>query len=83
MYAVSGKRCSITLLGTGGGPIHGTRLVAHANNGSVSVSGNRIIYVSRPGYAGDDHFVYARQGSDMLNRPITRTVDVSVKVAAQ
>jgi hypothetical protein len=82
MYAVSGKRCSITLLRTGG-PIQSTRLVAQANNGSVSVSGNRVIYVSRSGYAGDDHFVYARQGMDMMNRPITRTVDVSVKVAAQ
>ena len=82
MFVVSGKRCNIALIRTDGGPIFSTRLVALAKNGSVSVSGNRIFYVSRPGYAGDDHFVYARQGMDMINRPVTRTVDISVRVAA-
>jgi hypothetical protein len=82
MYAASGRRCSITLLRSHG-PITATRLVAPASNGSVSVSGNRVVYVSRPGYSGDDRFVYVRQGMDSVNRPISRTVEVSVKVAAQ
>jgi hypothetical protein len=81
MYATSGRRCSITLLRSLG-PITTTRLVVPAGNGSVSVNGNQLVYVSRPGFAGDDRFVYVRQGMDMVNRPISRTVEVSVKVAA-
>ena len=81
MYTASGRRCSITLLRSRG-PIYTARLVAPPNNGSVSISGNRVIYVSRSGYAGGDHFVYARYGMDSLNRPISRTVEVNVKVAA-
>jgi len=80
MYAVSGKRCSIILLRSRG-PIYTTRLVAQPKNGRVSLSGNRVVYMSRPGYSGDDRFVYARQGLDMINRPVTRTVEVDVKVA--
>jgi hypothetical protein len=56
-------------------------VVEPAKNGSVSVSGTAVFYLSRPGYAGDDHFVYAEQGMDTINRPITRTIDVSVRVA--
>ena len=67
LYATSGKRCSIILRSTPG-PVHTTRLVANPNNGSVSIDGNRVTYVSRRGYAGDDHFVYARQGLDQGNR---------------
>jgi hypothetical protein len=81
MYAVSGKRCSI-VVHISSGPIHTSRLVAQAKNGRVSISGNRVIYVSRAGYAGDDRFVYARQGMDRANQPTTRTVEVSVIVAA-
>src|SRR5882757_3540449 len=81
MYAVSGKRCSI-IVQRSSGPVHTARLVAQAKNGSVSISGGRVIYVSRPGYAGDDRFVYARHGMDSVNRPISRTVEVNVIVAA-
>jgi len=81
MYAVSGRRCSIILLRSRG-PIYTTRVVAQPKNGRVAVSGNRIVYMSRTGYSGDDSFTYARQGMDTINRPITRTVEVNVKVAA-
>jgi hypothetical protein len=81
MYAASGKRCSI-VVNRSAGPVYTTRLVTQARNGSVSVSGQRVVYVSRPGYAGNDHFVYARSGMDGANRPTTRTVEVSVIVAA-
>jgi len=33
-------------------------------------------------YSGDDSVVHARQGMDTINRPITRTVEVNVKVVA-
>ena len=52
-----------------------------ASNGSVKVSGNRIVYVSRAGFVGEDHLSYAREGQDMLNHPITRTVDLTVRVS--
>ena len=80
MFAVSVKPCSVIVLRSLG-PVHGTRLVVPPGNGHVSISGNRVIYVSRPGYVGDDRFVYARDGMDAVNRPITRTVEMSVKVA--
>jgi hypothetical protein len=80
MYAVSGKPCGVTVVSSRG-PVHGTRLVTPPGNGHVSIKGNRVIYVSRPGYVGDDRFVYARDGMDAINRPITRTVEMSVKVA--
>ena len=82
LHVTNGKRCQIILRSTPG-PIHTTQLVANANNGSVSISGNRVTYAPRSGYAGDDHFVYAQRGLDTLNRAITRTVDITVKVAAR
>ena len=80
MYATSGKRCSIILLRSPG-PIHSTRLVGQASHGHVSVEGNRVVYVSSPGYTGEDRFAYAKEGFDRLNTPITRTVEVTVRVA--
>jgi hypothetical protein len=80
MYATSGKHCGIILLRSRG-PIHSTRVITQASHGNVSVQGSRLVYVSRPGYVGDDHFVYAKEGFDPMNRPVTRTVEVTVKVA--
>ena len=80
MYAAGGQRCAIVLVRSPG-PINSTRLVAQASHGNVAVEGRRIVYVSRPGYAGDDRFSYAKQGFDAFNRPVSRTVEVSVKVA--
>jgi hypothetical protein len=82
MLVVSGKRCSIRLVRSSG-PIYSAHLVANPNNGGVSINGDRITYVSRSGYTGDDRFVYARKGLDTRNHPITRTVEVTVKVAAR
>jgi hypothetical protein len=82
MYAVSGKHCSIGLARSSG-PIHSVKLVSRPSNGSVSIDGGRVVYVSSAGYVGDDHFTYARQGLNALNRPITRTVVVNVKVSAR
>jgi hypothetical protein len=82
MYVVSGKQCGIVLLGSPG-PIHSSKLVSRPRYGSVLINGGRVVYVSSPGYIGDDHFTYARQGLNALNQPITRTVDVNVKVSAR
>jgi len=81
MYAVSGLQCSI-ILRRSPGPVYTTRLLAPPKNGRVSISGNRIVYISTRGYSGDDRFVYVRQGLDTINRPISRTVEVNVKVAS-
>jgi hypothetical protein len=80
MYAVSGKRCSIVVTRSAG-PVFSSRLVSPPRNGSVSVQGMRVVYTSRPGFVGEDRFVYARQGMDALNQSITRTVEVNVKVS--
>ena len=82
MYAVSGKRCSIVSLRSPG-PVHSAHLVARPSNGSVSINGGSVVYVSRPGFVGEDRFSYARKGLNALNQPVTRTVDVNVKVSAR
>ena len=81
MYVMSGKRCSLVMLRSRG-PTFITRLVAQAEHGHVSVEGNRVVYVSRPGFVGSDHFVYLKAGLDTINRPVSRTVEVSVNVTA-
>jgi hypothetical protein len=58
-------------------------LVSNAKNGSVTVSGGRIVYTSRPGFVGDDEFSYARRGLNHQNEAVVRTVNVAVKVAAK
>ena len=82
MYATSGKRCTI-VLARSSGPTFNTRLVANAKNGNVMIHGYSVSYVSRSGYLGPDHFVYSRHGLDSQNRQTTRTVDITVKVAAR
>jgi hypothetical protein len=81
MFAVSAKRCSI-ILTRSVGPTFGTKLVSPPSNGLASIDGNRIIYVSRPGFVGEDHLVYARVGQDISNHPVTRTVNLTVRVSA-
>jgi hypothetical protein len=34
----------------------------------------------RAGNLGEDRFVYAREGKDLENRPIKRTVEISVQL---
>jgi hypothetical protein len=82
MYVVSGQRCSIVMV-LSPGPVHGAKLVSRPSHGSVSIDGGRVVYASSAGYIGDDHFTYARKGLNPLNQPVTRTVDVNVKVSAR
>lgn len=82
MFATSGRQCSIIVTYTNG-PIFTASLVSNARNGTVTVSGGRIVYTSRAGFVGDDEFTYARRGLNSRNEPIVRTVTVAVKVAAK
>jgi len=82
MYVASGKRCSIVLQRSPG-PTFSATLVTRPSKGSVSITGGRVVYVSSAGYVGDDHFTYARQGLNAHNQPVTRTVDVNVRVSAR
>jgi hypothetical protein len=79
MTVKTGKRCSIVLLNSLG-PVQTTRLVGMPTMGSASVRGNRIIYVPRAGYTGQDLFTYARSGQDRYGRPSVKTVNVNVRV---
>jgi hypothetical protein len=79
MFLVSGKRCSLVVLRSLG-PIYSARLIAPPRSGRVSIRGGRITYVSRPGYLGDDHFMFAREGTDPMNRPVTWTIEMNVHV---
>ena len=81
IYVVSGKSCSI-ILARSPGPIQSVQLITPPASGKVSISGGRVIYTARPGFVGDDRFVYARRGLNPVNRPISRTVDVAVKVTS-
>jgi hypothetical protein len=78
LFVVSGKPCDIV---AGLGHMHSVRLIAPPKSGRVSIHGTRVTYVSRQGYAGDDHFIYARQGTDAVDRPATWTVETNVHVS--
>jgi Bacterial Ig domain len=81
MYAVSGKPCSIVVNATNGA-MQTAEVVQNASNGHVTASGQRITYISRAGFTGEDHFTYSRHGINNLNAPVVRTVNVTVQVTA-
>jgi hypothetical protein len=78
----NGRPCSIIIAHTAG-PIFTASLVGNASNGTVAVTGQRVVYTSRAGFVGDDRFTYARRGLNTRNEPIVRTVNVRVNVAAK
>jgi hypothetical protein len=80
MFVVSGRRCSVISLRTAG-PTFGARVVEQPAHGRAAVQGRRIVYVSRPGYVGDDRFIFARHGLDTANQPRTNTVEMHVRVS--
>jgi hypothetical protein len=80
MYATSGKPCGVILISSPG-PIFNARIITQPSNGRASIQGPRIVYLSRPGYVGDDRFTCARSGMDARSQPVSRTVEMSVKVA--
>jgi Bacterial Ig domain len=82
MFATTGRPCSIIVRNTRG-PIFSASIVSKARNGTVAVTGGRVIYTSRAGFVGDDELTYARRGLNNRNEPIVRTINVAVKVAAK
>jgi hypothetical protein len=79
MQVVGGRRCSLVVARTLGS-ISGARLTVPPTTGRVSVQGGRVTYFSRPGYLGEDRFVFAREGKDRFNQPATWTIEVNVQV---
>jgi hypothetical protein len=79
MLVVSGKRCSLVVI-LSPGPMPSVRLIAPPRSGRVSIRGGRITYAARPGYVGDDHFIFAREGINAMYRRVTWTVEMNVLV---
>jgi hypothetical protein len=80
MTARTAKPCSINLQRTLGA-MYSARIVERPTHGTASVgAGNRIIYLSRPGYVGRDAFTYARAGLNRHNASVVHTVRVAVTV---
>ncbi|MGJ4949436.1 Ig-like domain-containing protein [Bradyrhizobium sp. HKCCYLS20291] len=82
MYAKTGRRCSIMVLGSRG-PMVSVRLLSSPSHGAATVQGQHVVYRSSPGFVGEDHFAYVRHGADALNRPVTKGVEVTVHVSEQ
>ncbi|CCD99155.1 Ig-like domain-containing protein [Bradyrhizobium sp. STM 3809] len=82
MFARTGRPCSIVLLGSRG-PMFGARVLSSPSHGTVAVAGHKIVYRSAPGFVGEDHFAYERQGTDAVNKPVTKGVEVTVHVGSE
>ncbi len=83
MTVSSGDRCSIRMA-ISSGPNHSTEIVQRPSNGTVATEApHRVIYRSRPGYVGNDIFVFAWRGLSNINAPVVRTVRVNVRVTAR
>lgn len=79
MSVQSGKRCSIVFRSSG--PTESHSIAQAPKNGTLSVGSiGRLTYRSRPGFVGNDSFVYVRRGRDMQNNPSVRTVRIAVTV---
>jgi hypothetical protein len=79
MLVVSGKSCSLVVFQSQG-PMYTARLIESPSSGHVSIRGARVTYISRPGYLGDDHFTFAREGIDQMNQRTTWTIEMNVQV---
>jgi hypothetical protein len=79
MLVVSGKPCSMVVVRSGG-PTPTAHLIAPPSSGHVSIQGGRVTYVSRPGYLGDDHFIFSREGINEMNQRAVWTVEMNVHV---
>jgi hypothetical protein len=80
MTADSGKPCPIRFKHSSG-PTFNVEIVQRPPSGSLRiVEMQRIIYTSRPGFVGQDAFVFARRGLTKVGIPTVRTIEVSVTV---
>jgi hypothetical protein len=73
----SGVACGIRL--SAFGPVHSQAIVKRPANGQAGIgSAGMVVYRSRPGFVGKDEFIYVRRGLDPWNKPMTRTVRITV-----
>jgi len=80
MMADSGKPCPIRFKHSSG-PTFNVEIVQRPASGTLRIAGmQRIIYTSRPGFVGQDEFVFARRGLTKIGVPTVRTIEVSVNV---
>ena len=79
MLVVSGKSCTLVVINSSG-PMYTAHLIAPPSSGRVSIRGARVTYISRSGYVGGDHFVFAREGIDGMNQRTVWTVEMNVRV---
>jgi Bacterial Ig domain len=80
MTVQTGKPCNIILQRTVG-PMFSAQIVEQPTHGRASVgAGNRVTYVSRPGFTGRDAFTYTRSGLNRQNDKVVRTVRIAVFV---
>jgi hypothetical protein len=80
MMADSGKPCPIRFKHSSG-PTFNVEIVQRPSSGTLRVvEMQRIIYTSRPGFVGQDAFVFARRGLTKVGVSTVRTIEVSVTV---
>ena len=80
MTADSGKPCPIRFKHSSG-PTYNVEIVQRPANGTLQIGGmQRLVYTSRPGFVGQDAFVFARRGLTKVGIPTVRTVQVAVTV---
>ena len=78
--ATDGGRCSLAFRRAfRTSEVHSITIATAPRNGSVSASGNAVLYNPRSGFKGDDSFVFAINGKRNGN-PVRATVRVSVTV---
>ena len=82
MTADSGKPCPIRFKHSSG-PTFNVEIVQRPASGTLRVvEMQRIIYTSRPGFVGQDAFVFARRGLTKVGVSTVRTIEVSVTVTS-
>jgi hypothetical protein len=80
MRVTSGDPCGYRLRDTLS-PVHATVIAQRPSNGTATVDVNRIRYRSRPGFVGNDTFIYAMHGHRALSgSPAVWRVRVHVTV---
>jgi hypothetical protein len=79
MAARSGKPCSIRMQFTSG-TSERVAVAQRPAHGTLTAAGQRVTYVSRPGYTASDSFTYQRHGKDKWGGSSVKTVRVAVTV---
>lgn len=78
---VSGEPCRISLLAGGQSRYESLRIVTRPRGGSVVADGRTgVVYRPRPGFAGEDRFIFAVTGTSSIGSGTSELyVDVTVE----